>query len=359
LVSSKDTSYYPFLIRHNGSYTVDFKPVITFTDMYTHFKSNRIQASADNREMGLESKLYKHSLSDSYELTTAKSYYERYNRCGTTFNLGFIQDGGLHDKNWGVIKNHFYHKVNEINPSGVTKLSESSDKLPLYPAIDEIAIAKKDINVFRSSWDSGYYTRSFPGGKSESVPGTLDNTEERSYFASTLMKIKNEYSIVSFTYEIVEDYEELNYIMKNSINKSEVLLFEDDKQITADFYITDATIRLLKEDGVLARIQKHVNAENSAGDKTTLSDDADFYINKNIIEQFVVNSISLYTRSFKGAASSIVDVTDIESLSDGEYTPDNNFIYKSHRQKPMNFRLIYNKRLGYSYDIKPMIKIKS
>jgi len=25
----------------------------------------------------------------------------------------------------------------------------------------------------------------------------------------------------------------------------------------------------------------------------------------------------------------------------------------------MNFRLIYNKRLGYSYDIKPMIKIKS
>jgi hypothetical protein len=359
LVSSKDTLYYPFLIRHSGSYTVDFKPVITFTDMYTHFKSNRIQASADNREMGLESKLYKHSLSDDYELTNARSYYERYNRCGTTFNLGFIQDGGLHDKNWGVIKNHFYHKVNEINPSGVTKLSESSDKLPLYPAIDEIAIAKKDINVFRSSWDSGYYTRSFPGGKSESVPGTLDNTEERSYFASTLMKIKDEYNIVSFTYETVDSNEKLNHILKNSINKSEVMFFEDDKYIIADFYISDAATRLLKEDGILSRIQQYVSVSNSAGDKTTISDDADFYINKNIIEQFMVDSISLYTRKFKGSASNIVDVTDINTLSAGGYSPDNNFTYKSHKQKPMNFRLIYNKRLGYSYDIKPMIKIKS
>lgn len=359
LVSSEDPSYYPFLVRHNGSYTVDFKPVITFTDMYTHFKSNRLNGSADVRENKLESSLYKHSLTNAYELQTAKSYYERYNRCGTTFNLGFIQDNKVHDNDWGIIKNHFYHKVNETNPEGVTKLSESSDKLPLYPLIDEITISKKDINVFRSSWDAGYYTRSLTGGITEDVPGTLDNTEERSYFASTLMKIKDKYDIISFTHGSVEDQESLDNILRNGINKTEVVFFEDKKQITLDFYITDATTRLLKNDGVLSRIEKHVNPANSAGDKTTLSDDADFYINKNIIEQFTVDSVLLYTKRFKGAASSVIDTVDINLIGAGGFTPDNNFIFKAHKQKPMNFRLIYNKRLGYSYDIKPMIKIKS
>ena len=359
LVRSDEASYYPFLVRHNGAYTVDFTPVITFTDMYTHFKSNRIQASADQRETGLEPILYKHSLTDGYELTTAKSYYERYNRCGTTFNVGFIQDDGTHDKYFGVIKNHFYHKVNEINPTGITKLSESSDKLPLYPLIDEVAISKKDVNVFRSSWDAGYYTRAFSGGKSEDIPGTLDNTEERSYLASTVMKVKNNYDLISFKYQAINSKEKLDEILSNSINEAEVLLFEDENEIVADFYITDITTRLLKEDGVLSGIQNYVSVQNSAGDKTTLSDDADFYINNNIIEQFVVDSVKLYTKRFKGAASSIVSSNDINLIGDGGFSPDNNFTYKPHKQKPMNFRLIYNKRLGYSYDIKPMIKIKS
>ena len=49
-----------------------------------------------------------------------------------------------------------------------------------------------------------------------------------------------------------------------------------------------------------------------------------------------------------------------EALNDLHYAlslDKNNFAYRSHIQKPMNFRLIYNKRLGYSYDIKPMIKM--
>ena len=359
LVRSNEASYYPFLVRHSGAYTVDFRPVITFTDMYTHFKSNRVQASADSRETGFEEILYKHSITNSYELTTAKSYYNRYNRCGTTFNVGFIQDGKTHDNHWGLIKNHFYHKVNETNPTGITKLSESSDKLPLYPLIDEISISKKDVNVFRSSWDAGYYTRALSGGNSEDIPGTLDNTEERSYLASTVMKIKDNYSLTSFNYQSVGSVEELDEILKNSINQAEVLFFEDEKEIIADFYITDISTRLLSADGVLRAITQYVSAQNSAGDKTTLTDDANFYIDKNIISQFVVDSIQLYTKRFKGSASTIVNTEDINLIGEGGFSPDNNFTFKPHKQKPMNFRLIYNKRLGYSYDIKPMIKIKS
>lgn len=36
---------------------------------------------------------------------------------------------------------------------GVIKLSASSDKPPLYPLIGEVAIDKKNVLVFKSSWD--------------------------------------------------------------------------------------------------------------------------------------------------------------------------------------------------------------
>ncbi len=49
----------------------------------------------------------------------------------------------------------------------------------------------------------------------------------------------------------------------------------------------------------------------------------------------------------------------IDALDDGGYTQDQNFTFRAHEQKPLNFRLIYNKRLGYSYRIRPMVKITS
>ena len=72
-----------------------------------------------------------------------------------------------------MIKNHFYHKVNEDNSTGVTKLSESSEFLPKYPLIGETAIDKRDVNVFRSSWEKDYYRTSLAGGEFISAPGNF------------------------------------------------------------------------------------------------------------------------------------------------------------------------------------------
>jgi hypothetical protein len=56
------------------------------------------------------------------------------------------------------------------------------------------------------------------------------------------------------------------------------------------------------------------------------------------------------------------EVVFVDSLSDvtrGGYAVDNNFTYKLDPKNPLNFRLIYNKRLGFSYKIKPLVKIKA
>ena len=38
-------TYYPFLVRHNGNYTLDTTPIVTFTDTYSHFKTNTLQTT--------------------------------------------------------------------------------------------------------------------------------------------------------------------------------------------------------------------------------------------------------------------------------------------------------------------------
>ena len=359
LIESKEADYYPFLVRHSGKYTINLKPVVTFTDTYTHFKSNRLHTTIDSRELGIEEFLYKHSLTDVEELNLAKSYYRKYNRCGTSFNLNFIQDNKIHDGNWGIIKNHFYHKVNELNPLGVTKLSVSTEKLPLYPLIGEIAIDKKDVNVFRSSWDSNYFIRSLKGGSFERLPGTIDTSEERSYMASTIMKPKNEYTLLSYSTYRVETQQHMDEILKNDNSKTETVIYENDKYIIIDFYIYDVLKRVISEDGVLSSISKYVLPSNSAGDKTTLDDDALLYVENNLLKQYIIDSIFLYSKKKKGEKSNLISINEVDELSTGGYSNDNNFRYKQHKQKPMNFRLIYSKRRGYSYDIKTMLKIKS
>ena len=352
-------TYFPFLIRQNSSYTVDTRPVITFTDVYTHMKTNTLQSTADTGELLLEEQMYKHSLSDADEISLAKDFYKRYNRCGVALNLGFIYDGGAHDKGWGLIRNHFYRKVNEFNASGVTKLSATSDKPPLYPLIGEIAIDKKDVHTFRSSWDKNYYTRSLSGGESELVPGTFETKEEKSYLSSTIMKIKDSYTLLNFSINNVDSEEEQEDILLNSTNQADVVVFEDKTRIVMDFYITTAIRKALSTDGVLATIQDYVAVGDSAEDKTTLKDDAELYIDENLVNLFGIQQIKLFTRRIKGVDSSIELAATVDALDDGGFAQDQNFSFRAHEQKPLNFRLIYNKRLGYSYRIKPMIKITS
>ena len=366
----EDTPYYPFLIRHSGNYTVDMRPVITFTDIYTHFKVDRSYVSINTFEQNYNEVLYKHSMTRLYEIEIARAYYNKYNRTGVSFNLGFIKDsieqvelypteGGDHDKNWGMIKNHFYHKVNEVNTTGVTKLTPSSEFTPLYPLISEIAIDKKDINVFRSSWDSNYYTRGLVSGGSINVPGTFDVIEERSYLASTMMSLENSYNLLSYTSSVVNSKEELDDILRNSNNTTDVVLFEDKSTIIADFYLNEIIYKRLRDSGVLATINLYVKPADSIGDKTSLVDDSESYVIKNLLDVFTVDSLNLFTKAFKGSGSNIINSNTVDDLSTNGFSADVNFGYKPHAKTPLNFRLIYNKRLGYSYDIKPMIKIKS
>jgi len=355
---SERNPYYPFLIRHSGNYTVSMNPVLTFTDVYNHHKIERnyLNQLALLFENDLKNRLYKHSISDQAEIDRAIAYYKKYNRAGIAFNVGFIS--GEHDLNWAIIKNHFYHKVNEDNPTGVTKLSESSEFLPVYPLIGEIAIDKKDVNVLRSSWENDYYVRSAAGGDSTSVPGTLSTKETRSYLSSTIMKLSDSYSIFDFEYQTAGDQGELESILRNRNNESPVVFLETEDRIMIDFYVSDSIVDKFSKTGVLNEISKYVLPEFSENDKTTIEDDVERYVNNNLISVFSIDDIELFVSKRKNQASSIESVDSIDLIDNGGFIKDDEFSITKHANSAINFRLIYNKSLGYSYIIRPLIKIK-
>ena len=357
-VLAEGTEYYPFLVRHNGHYTVDFTPVVTFTDLYNFNKIVGDQKEYDPDIKVLKEPYYKINLSTNYETNKSAVFYKRYNRLGNAFNVGFISDSGQHDSDWGLIKNHFYHKVNEINPLGVTKLSETSEYLPQYPLINEIAVDKKNVNVFKSSWEDNYYTRSISGGGTEPVPGTISTLEEKSYLGSTVIKYKPSYSIYEFTSTPVASEADLDSILRNGSNKTDVVYFETDDQIIIDFYMRDLIAKVIGDDGLRNTIEKFVEASKSAGDKTTIEDDVIEYGLNNIVELYRLDDIQLFTREYKGSASTIESVSDLDIIDNG-YAKDREFTYSLHGKKPLNFRLIYSKKLGYSYSIRALIKIQA
>ena len=355
----ESSAYYPFLIRHNGNYTVDLTPIVTFTDVYGFNKVLRDQREFEIAQRVLKEPYYKLSLSSGYEVKKSLAYYKRFNRLGVAFNVGFISDGGKHDADWGIIKNHFYHKTNEVNTLGVTKLSESSEYLPQYPLINEIAIDRRDINVFRSSWEDDYYYRSVAGGGIESVPGTISTIEEKSYVGSSAIKTKDSYSVYQFESSRVETESELDEILRNSNNLTNVVFFEDDSNIFADFYMDGLIAKIIGEDGLASTIEKFVDPAKSAGDKETVSDDVILYALNNMVPIYGIDSIEIYSRRFKGEASEIISTSAIDLLNNGGYKEDGGFTYRLHGKKSLNFRLIYNKQLGYSYSIRALIKIQS
>ena len=330
--------YFAFLTRQNGDYTVNMKPIITFTEPFSNYK-------IDNGEQG-DTELMQISL------------YKKLNNCKIMFNVGQVKDSS-HDNNWGIIKNHFFHKVNEIDTEGVIKLTEGDALLPKYNLINEIAIDKKDKNVFKSRWENDYYVRNLSGGDFKTIPGTRNIIEEKSYMGSSVIKTGESYNLFEFTTNKVKTIEELNLIRENGTTDFQINFVENKKEIILDFYIKDVVISKLDNLGVRQTIRRYVLEENSFGRIDTLDDDVDNYISENIIRLYSISSIDLHVIESKRVETEVVNVNTLSEVTRGGYVLDNNFTYKLDSKNPLNFRLIYNKRLGFSYKIKPLVKIKA
>lgn len=326
----EDGGYATILRRMNGDYNPIFNDVVTFSDIDSDKKLNL-------------------SPSDAALVT-----YNQLNGKGISFD-SFKEN----TTNYGFISNYFYHKVNEQDSKNILKLSQTTDKLPLYPLIGEIAIDKKDINVFKSKYAKDYFTRSLNAGESETTNGTLSPVEKKTFMASTIMKVRDTYDITKFDNIQESSIEVLDKIRFAQSNTASIHWTEDSSQVIADFYLPTAILNELTEDGIEKYFWKYVNAANSYGDKSTLKDDLQVYSKSNISPRFIIDGIKIYGIEAKGLETNFVSVTQTSQLTTDNYVELTNFNIQSYQNDGLSFRLIYNKKLGYSYNFKIHVKIQA
>lgn len=327
----EDGGYATILRRMNGDYNPIFNDIITFSDI-----------NSDRKVEGI--------VPDDAALVT----YNQLNGKGIAFD-SFKEN----TTDYGFISNYFYHKVNEQDSKNILKLSQTTDKLPLYPLIGEIAIDKKDINVFKSKYAKDYFTRALNAGDAETTNGTLSPVEKKTFMTSTIMKVRDTYDITKFDSVQEVSIEVLDKIRFAQSNTASIHWIEDASQVIADFYLPTAILNELTEDGIENQFWKYVNAANSYGDKSSLKDDLQVYSKSNISPRFIIDGIKIYGIESKGLETNFVSVTQTSQLTADNYVELTNFNIQSYQNDGLSFRLIYNKKLGYSYNFKVHVKIQA
>jgi hypothetical protein len=326
----KDGGYLTILRRMNGEYDPLFNSVITFGDGYSF---NKVNINSTERNILI---------------------YKKFN------DLGIAFDSYKNNReDYGFINNYFYHKVNDENSKNILKLSRTSDKLPIYPLIGEIAIDKKKLNLFKSKYSSNFFTKAMPGGFIKLVSGTLSPIEKKNFMASTIMKVKESYDITRYTNKKENTIETLDNIRLNSLNTNSIHWYEDNTQVLMDVYLPFAILQELIEDGIQESFGKYVVPSLSYGNETTLDNDLKVYTNGNIIPRFIIDLIDIYGIKGKDLSTSFVSVDSIDDLNKNGFVQLTNFNILSYQKDGLSFRLIYNKIIGYSYNFKIHVKIQS
>jgi hypothetical protein len=343
IITQRDTGYTVELRRMNGTYNPLTNDVISFTDIYTEYKA----------------------VSDTAPVNRNKLIYDKFNRLGISFATYFteiIKPGHpVHtpEYGYGIIKNYYYHKVNPESPDTTLKLSKASDKLPLYPKIGEIAIDKKDLNILESKYSQNYFTKSSPNGGTNTEWGTMSPIEKRAFMASTIMKTEAFYDITNFTTETVGSLEELNSIKLNNNANASIIWTETDERIYADFYVKRSVLNELVEQGIKDFFDNYVTPAKSFGDLTTTEDDLQEYVEWNIVPRFNIDSIEFFAKEAKNIDTDFLSANSATDIDLSIYKPQTNYIIESFATDGLSFRLIYNKRYGYSYQFKTMVKIRA
>lgn len=335
-IIKRSDEYFIAMKRMNGDYLPKFNDVLFFEEIYP-------------------SNMYYDLNNSGQPIKTKQSIlYNKYNNIGVVFGTAYSLTGA---NTIGYIPNYYYHKVNTESADAVLKLSVTSDKLPIYPKIGEIAIDKRNLNILKSKYEDDYYIKSLLNSKYENAFGTINPSEKSSFMASTVMKVSDEYTLSRFNVVQVNSLDELDSFAIKASKDSSIGFFENEEKVYIDVYLKYAVLDELIENGVKSKFNKYVDPSKSYGDITTIEDDLSRYVELNIVPRFIIGSVDLYAREGKDIQTGFTSISDVSEIDQSIFVKQSNFTYKTFTEDRLGFRLIYNKRPGYRYNFIPAIKI--
>jgi hypothetical protein len=304
---------------------------------------------------------------------------------------------------FGISRNLSFTKVD----LGSNILSATSN-LPqgsVYPLIGQTPIARKNFNVFSSSWDPGYYERFTLPQTSVKVAGTRSMYEYKTFMGSKIMKTPYEIYLNNYTVLRVsrtEGNSSVNSINETigsyiksiqSINKDntgtgigfggvylsgvdlsslnqtlfpDVELFyqylPDSKRVTGVIRLDRMLRRYLLNSGIKNVFLDNIISEFGVGNPNSIDDDINNYIDLNISPAYEGGNFTLYVKKTASETISIdrLVVGDITSYtrSTTGYTQNQNYTLTKLNNLIYNFTFDLEKNFDYSLSFSiPITKI--
>ena len=318
--------------RHAGYYQPTSLPIISFRDPYLNIDFDNITGNTGtNTGTGVTGNNIPDELYKFKVMELCKYLNTQFNSSDT--------------ENFGQIKNLFYHKVNEEDPSTVLELSIDSAYLSLYPLINEVGIAKRDFYLWSSNWEPAYFIKSIDKSLIESIIGTKAMTEKKSFFGSKYLKVPRVIELETFLHSPFEK----DAIKQPSLIDGTFMTQENNTSVIFYTFIQKRLVEYLFEP-IKEQFKKYIKDEFSFGDTDTLDDDVERYITQNILQLYKVDNIDFYVKSSRDNTPldyTTAQLTNSEKISDG-LSINTSVGSKKLNTNPFDVSLIYNKRNGFT-----------
>lgn len=255
---------------------------------------------------------------------------------------------GPHKDNFGVSKNVNYYKY---SPQWIFRIGQNSPYNPVYTLIGETPVDRRDLSIFESSWDPGFY-REYSGPTGYvNLPGTKVMKEQKSFFGSKFMKTPD---LVNSQKQIIypqslKDVDTLNY---ENYPNYEILWENTPTELKGVLLVDRMLNRYFLENGGKKTFQKFIVPEFGFGTLTDVDDDFKEYMNKNIIPIFQSKNNMGYLKKVPVAQSQtltpvIGDLADYQKLINGYFrSPD--IRYTKVNELRYEFRIPKDPAFNYS-----------
>ena len=190
---------------------------------------------------------------------------------------------------FGVIKNMYFHKTNPHRSDSIL-----TSENPVYPAINEYALDYRDYNVFSSSWDEGYFISQDDLNSTSVCDGIGSMKDSLCMFGSKYLNIPD-YIFID-TFENGKIWDDRIGIDIGDNTDTEIMYKEiNDKTVRYHLFIEKRLKRHLKE-SLISIFENYINKNYSFGNKGTIEDDVDEYVEKNLLKLYKVDKIYMYVK---------------------------------------------------------------
>lgn len=262
---------------------------------------------------------------------------------------------GVYKREFGRIKNVNFYKYATQN---IFRVQQNSGFFPLYPLIGETPIDRRDMSLFESNWDPGYFREYVASTQSNLLPGVSSVQEKKSLGISKVMKTPA--IVPSYTQNLwpqsVPDVFNFN---TDSILGYEVFYEETTTEIRAVILISRLILKFFNENGAPDVFEKYILPEFGFGSRTAVTDDFESYINTNIINTYEAKSLKSFVKRIplsqtQNLAPVVTNLLDHQKLIQGYYpTSASRFVRKT--DYVYEYTLV--KDPGYDYSVAFSIEI--